>query len=114
VATLARDIHAVPQANWWLVDSLSPGLLRMMQRSRARDVGRSVSMHFAPPEGLRFFARYGWRVGQFLSVGVMARRIGRSPSLVRTIRWMLKMFFMSRRRRDAMQQMIGYARLDRA
>ena len=114
VAALAREIHAVPQANWWLVDSLSPGLLRMMQRSLARDFGRSVSMHFAPPEGLRFFARYGWKVGQFLSVGAIARRIGRSPSFFRTVRWMLKMFFMSRRRRAAMRQMIGYARLDRA
>ena len=88
--------------------------LRLIDLVRSRDFGRSVSMHFAPPEGLRFFARYGWKVGQFLSVGAIARRIGRSPSFFRTVRWMLKMFFMSRRRRAAMRQMIGYARLDRA
>lgn len=78
VGKLASDLHAQPSFRWWLIDLVSPGLLRYMQRSWKEDLAAGdVRMGFAPPEGAEYFRRYGWATSEFRSTMDEARRLRR-------------------------------------
>jgi O-methyltransferase involved in polyketide biosynthesis len=79
VASLAQDLHAVSAFMSWITDLASPRLLKIMTRhwGKATDEG-DASFRFAPAEGTRFFASFGWREAQFRSTWEESRRLDRS------------------------------------
>jgi methyltransferase (TIGR00027 family) len=77
VAELARDLAATKAFRYWLLDIVSPSLLRMMQKKFGRDIHAGAPMRFAPAEGAGFFERHGWRIVEVNSLLKYAARIGR-------------------------------------
>ena len=62
VSALAEDLKRFPAFKRWLLDIVSPGLLRMLQKNTHQQFGSEVApLQFAPEEGPAFFAQYGWK-----------------------------------------------------
>jgi len=78
VASLARDLAAVPAFRSWIVDVCSPGLLRILQKAYAKDLSRAPLV-WAPEEGPAYFAQFGWKAVDVQSMLKSAARIKRLP-----------------------------------
>jgi methyltransferase (TIGR00027 family) len=79
VAPLARDLHEIVRARWWLSDLASPTLLRMMGRrwERRLEAGNSP-FRFAPADGTAHFRPFGWREIEWRSTWTESLRLGRT------------------------------------
>jgi methyltransferase (TIGR00027 family) len=86
VRSLARDLAAPPSFQRWLLDVVSPGLLKMLLKqwgSSLDDAG--APLKFGPPEGPAFFAGAGWDPLDVRPILRTAARIKRSPFLLRLV-----------------------------
>src|SRR5262245_51515162 len=84
VASLAQDLSAISEFRLWLMDLVSPGLLKVLLRNYAGELSRAgVTMHFAPAAGPLFFAPLGWRPVEVHSILKEAARVGRLNPLLR-------------------------------
>jgi methyltransferase (TIGR00027 family) len=84
VGALARDLAGPPAFKHWLLDVVSPGLLRMMQKKVGSHLSRaSAPFRFGPVEGPGFFAAHGWPPAEVRSIAKTALRTRRAPLLVR-------------------------------
>ncbi|MGH8326919.1 MAG: class I SAM-dependent methyltransferase [Steroidobacteraceae bacterium] len=78
VAALARDLHAMSHFQRWTADVLSPELLEwLLQRQFKTFATGAVRMHFAPPGGVAYFERFGWRAHEVRKITVESRRLKR-------------------------------------
>lgn len=78
VAALARDLHDVACARWWLTDLASPRLLKMLEkRWQPMLSAGNAPFRFGPAEGTGFFAPYGWRETEFRSTWDESIRLDR-------------------------------------
>lgn len=78
VAALATDLHAMPHFRWWIADVLTPELLEwLLKRQFKRFATGNVRMHFAPPGGVAYFERFGWRACAVRKMTVESRRLKR-------------------------------------
>jgi len=78
VAALGRDLAAQPSFRWWLIDLVSPMLLRRLSKTWGRTLDRAnAPFQFAPAQGTRFFEPLGWREREFRSVWTDAKRLHR-------------------------------------
>jgi len=83
---LARDLAAPRGFQRWVLDLVSPGLLRMMQKRIGAQLSRaSAPFKFAPGEGPEFFIPHGWSPIDVRSVAKTALRQGRAPFLLRLL-----------------------------
>ncbi|WP_133479844.1 class I SAM-dependent methyltransferase [Cognatilysobacter segetis] len=79
VAGLARDLHDVAHARWWLTDLASPLLLERFTRHLDSNLAAgNAPFRFAPADGTAFFAPMGWREREFRSTWDESLRIKRS------------------------------------
>src|SRR5439155_13261918 len=86
VAALARDLATPPAFRGWVLDIVSPGLLRLMQKKMGSELGRaSAPFRFGPAEGPGFFAPHGWRPAEVRSLLQTARRRGRLSLVMRLL-----------------------------
>lgn len=86
VVSLARDLAAVPSFREWILDLVSPGLLRLMQKNLGEQLANAgAALEFGPEEGPAFFARYGWKTGDVRSLLKTGARTGRLPLLMRLL-----------------------------
>ncbi len=78
VADLARDLHDIAKARWWLSDLASPRLLRMLEK-RWHPVQQKANapFRFGPAEGTAFFAPHGWHEAEFHSTWDESIRLDR-------------------------------------
>lgn len=84
VASLARDLHALPSVHSWIVDIASPGLLKMLsQRGGQMIADAGASFKFAPADGAEFFAAFGWRASDVASLLKAAAKLRRLPPMLR-------------------------------
>src|SRR4030095_4534741 len=61
VASLAHDLAAVPPFHHWIVDIVSPGLLKMLQKGMGEQIREGkAEVKVAPGEGPRIFTAPGW------------------------------------------------------
>jgi methyltransferase (TIGR00027 family) len=61
VRALAKDLAAPPAFQRWIVDLVSPGLLRLLQKNMNLSLSDSGSAaQFGPEEGPEFFVPCGW------------------------------------------------------
>ncbi|HEX7113153.1 MAG TPA: SAM-dependent methyltransferase [Mizugakiibacter sp.] len=113
VADLARALHDVARAKWWLTDLASPRLLKMLEKRWApRLRAGNAPFRFGPAEGTAFFAPHGWREAEFRSTWDEAVR------LKRTMRgawlWSLLGRLQPRQRREELRRMSGIVLLEAA
>jgi len=88
VRSLGRDLLARPSIRWWMVDLASPTILTMIQKGMGSHLDNSP-MKFAPPDGVAFFEKLGWKtqdVRSFLQAAIQFRR---GPALMR---WISRIF----------------------
>jgi len=79
VGELARDLHDVAHARWWLMDIASPRLRKFMERSRwLGKLQRNAPMQFFPEQGTAFFEPFGWREQEFRSTWDESFRLKRT------------------------------------
>jgi len=86
VASLARDLRAVPSIHTWITDLASPGLVKMMSE-RGGDMIKAAGAPFvfAPPEGPDFFTPLGWKTVEAASLLKTGDRLKRLPFFLRLI-----------------------------
>lgn len=86
VGALATDLAAQHGFRHWVTDLASPGLLRIMEKrinSPLRQAG--MPLRFAPPEGLDFFAPFGWKDIDCRSNFKTAAKLKRLPLFLRLL-----------------------------
>jgi methyltransferase (TIGR00027 family) len=112
VADLARDLHDVANARWWLTDLGSPMLLKMLERQWQPKLSQgNAPFRFAPAEGTAFFAPFGWRETEFRSTWDESLRLHRTMRGAWLWKWLA--FLQPSARRKAMQRMSGIVLLER-
>ena len=80
-ASLAADLSVPPSFRWWLIDLISPRLLKMLQKSWNKDLSAAgAPLQFAPEESTEFFRPFGWKESEFHSTWEEARRLNRRVS----------------------------------
>ena len=78
VAALAQDLHAMLRFRRWIADVLTPELLEWLLKTQFKTFATgSVQMRFAPPGGLSYFQRFGWRAQVVRKMTVESRRLKR-------------------------------------
>ena len=79
VAGLARDLHDIAHAKWWLTDLASPMLLKFLEKQWAPKLKEgNAPFRFGPAEGTAFFAPFGWREAEFRSTWDESFRLQRT------------------------------------
>jgi len=74
---LARELAAVSQLQFWILDIAAPFILKMMARTWSKRLGTSATFRFAPEEGAEFYERSGWKLVEYRSAWLEARRLKR-------------------------------------
>jgi methyltransferase (TIGR00027 family) len=113
VTELARDIHAMRCARWWLFDLASARLLPIMNRrwGGAEVAAAKAPFPFAPAEGTAFFDRLGWHEVEFRSGLGEAHRLHREMRMAPL--WRLLSRLAPPERREEIRRMSGYVMLQR-
>jgi methyltransferase (TIGR00027 family) len=112
VASLARDIRAIPTARWWMFDIANPALLRIMNRTWGKAVGAGAApFQFAPAEGTDFFAPQGWREIEFRSGIEESRRLNRQMRTMPIWRFLNR--FAPAHKQEEFRRMSAYVMLER-
>jgi methyltransferase (TIGR00027 family) len=83
VRAIARDLASRSQVRGWIVDLVSPAVLRMMRRQVNHHLSPDAEMRFAPENGVSFFAPLGWAPSAVRSNLREAFRTKRLPLLLR-------------------------------
>lgn len=83
VRAIARDLASRSQVRGWIVDLVSPAVLRMMRRQVNHHLSPDAEMRFAPENGVSFFAPLGWSPSAVRSNLREAFRTKRLPLLLR-------------------------------
>ena len=113
VGALASALHEQPAFRWWLTDLASPQLMKWMQKSWGKQVGRgNAPFRFAPEAGPGFFARFGWREAEWRSTFEDAHRLRREMKLAWLYRLVLRIS--SERRREEFRRFSMNLLLERA
>ena len=112
VAGLARDLHDIAHAKWWLTDLASPMLLKFLEKQWAPKLKEgNAPFRFGPAEGTAFFAPFGWREAEFRSTWDESFR------LQRTMRgawlWKLLSHLQPKAKQEAGRRMSGIVLLQR-
>src|SRR5262249_44510506 len=97
VEALARDLCAQPTFAWWLLDFLSPAIVHLMSQKWGL-----AEVKFAPPGGMAFFARLGWRALELRWALDDAAQLGRQTPMGRFVR--AAMWLMGPTRRDQLRR----------
>jgi methyltransferase (TIGR00027 family) len=112
VAGLARDLHDIAHARWWLTDLASPMLLKFLEKQWAPKLKEgNAPFQFGPAEGTAFFTPFGWREAEFRSTWDESFR------LQRTMRgawlWKLLSHLQPKAKQEAGRRMSGIVLLQR-
>lgn len=113
VADLARDLHAIADARWWLSDLASPMLLKFLARRwQPKLSAGNAPFRFGPAEGTAFFAPFGWRELEFRSSWTESWRLNRKMRMA----WLWKLLgrLQSREKQEAGRKMSGIVLLEAA
>jgi len=112
VASLARDLHAIPSFHQWLIDLASPMLLQWMAKTWGKQLAAgNAPMIFGPAEGTAYFTPLGWRETEYRSLWEESFRLNRTVKFG----WLWRILgrFSSPQRRADVQRMSGIVLLER-
>jgi len=111
VAALARDLHDIAHAKWWLSDLGSPMLLKFLERRWSPKLREgNAPFRFGPAEGTAFFAPFGWREAEFRSTWDESFRLDRKMPLAGF--WQLMSKLQPAPKREAVRRMSGIILLE--
>jgi len=80
VGRLAKDLAAQPTFHSWVLDLISPALLRIIHRGWGRRLAEGgAPILFAPASGPQFFASHGWHPAEVRSSLLTASQHKRLP-----------------------------------
>ncbi len=83
-AALAEDLAGPSSFKTWILDLVSPALLRVMQKRMGAHLDAAgAPLQFGPEEGPDFFLPYGWKPARTQSLLHMAARVKRLPLWMR-------------------------------
>lgn len=86
VAALATDLIGQPGFRNWVLDIVSPALLRLMRKKMGVHLERAgAEMKFGPEEGPDYFLSFGWRPVCVQSMLHAAARVKRLPFWMRPL-----------------------------
>lgn len=86
VAALATDLTGPSSFRNWVLDMVSPALLRLMQKTMGAHLERAgAAMKFGPEEGPDYFLSYGWTPVRVQSMLHAAARVKRLPFWMRPL-----------------------------
>jgi methyltransferase (TIGR00027 family) len=85
VRTLGRDLAERRAIRSWVVDLLSPRILRALQKRMAGLLSDDAKMRFAPANGVAFFEPLGWKAAKVRTQFEDAARTNRLPWLLRPL-----------------------------
>ncbi|GAA4799182.1 SAM-dependent methyltransferase [Lysobacter hankyongensis] len=106
VAALARDLHDVAKARWWVADLASPALLRRLEKTWSPTLrAGNAPFVFGPRENTGFFAPFGWRELEFRSHWDESIRLKRT--MPRIGFWRIMMALTPAKRRAKMKRISG-------
>lgn len=110
--TLADDLNATRNIEYWVVDYLSAQAMQMLAKSGMQERLGNAPFRFFPADWFAFFKEHNWTpktVRYFVDEGA---KYGRSLPLP----WFYKILvkFVSKERREASNKWSGYALLERA
>jgi methyltransferase (TIGR00027 family) len=112
VQSLARAIHSMRNARWWITDIASPMLLEWMRRSWGKSATlANAPFKFGPEDSAAFFGALGWREVEYRSQVEEARRLRREMRLMWL--WRIVGRLQSAKRRAAIKRMSGIILLER-
>jgi methyltransferase (TIGR00027 family) len=75
----AADLKTPASFHRWILDLASPGLLQLLRKNMAKDMGAAAVLKFGPAEGPSFFQAYGWNPIAVRSLLKTAGRLKRLP-----------------------------------
>jgi methyltransferase (TIGR00027 family) len=111
VSELARDLHDIARARWWLTDLASPMLLKFLEKQwQPKLTQGNAPFRFGPAEGTAFFTPYGWREAEFRSTWDESKRLNRTMPGAWV--WNLLSKFQSAKKREAGRRMSGIVLLE--
>lgn len=111
VAGLARDLHDIARARWWLSDLASPMLLKYLDRQWQPMLRQgNAPFRFGPAENTAFFAPFGWRELEFRPHWDESVRLKRT--MPHAWVWNLLRKLQTRRQREAMARFSGIMLLE--
>ena len=111
VTALARDLHDIARARWWLMDLASPRLLKLLEKRWSPTLkSGNAPFRFGPAEGTAFFANAGWREAEWHSTWTDAMRLNRKPPGAAF--WNFLLNISPRAQREAQLRMSGIALLE--
>ncbi|HEV2037224.1 MAG TPA: class I SAM-dependent methyltransferase [Candidatus Eremiobacteraceae bacterium] len=84
----AQDLAAQPNFRYWMTDIVAPFIMKMMKRTWSRQLA-SAPFRFAPEEGAAFYEQYGWRLDQYRSTFLEARRLRRESNIA----WLWRLLY---------------------
>ncbi|HKN78058.1 MAG TPA: SAM-dependent methyltransferase [Lysobacter sp.] len=112
VAPLARDLHDIANARWWLADLATPRLLKLLEKRWSPTLkGGNAPFRFGPAESTAWFAPYGWRELEFHSTWTDAMRLNRKPRGAALWNFLLKIS--PKKQREEQLRMSGIALMER-
>jgi methyltransferase (TIGR00027 family) len=86
VGALATDLAQPASFQNWVLDLMSPGLLRRLQRDKGAHLRKGgAELKFGPAEGPEYFTRYGWKPVEVHSMLRTAARLKRLPFWMRIL-----------------------------
>jgi methyltransferase (TIGR00027 family) len=89
VIAFAEDLGRQPSFGSWVIDLMSPRLLRMLQRGMGSQLGEAgAPLKFAPAQGPAFFAKHGWKPVEVRSLLHEAAKLKRLPLRMRPLSWL--------------------------
>jgi methyltransferase (TIGR00027 family) len=113
VLELARDLHDIVRAKWWLTDLASPKLLRFLEKQWQPKLKQgNAPFRFGPAEGTAFFASSGWCEAEFRSTWDESIQLNRTMPGA----WLWKVLskFQSAQAREANRRMSGIVLMEAA
>ena len=111
VADLARDLHDIAGAKWWLSDLASPMLLKYLERQwQPMLKDGNAPFRFGPAEGTGFFAPSGWREIEYRPHWEESLRLQRT--MPHAWLWKILRRLQPSRQREAMKRFSGIILLE--
>ncbi|GAB3351705.1 class I SAM-dependent methyltransferase [Lysobacter tyrosinilyticus] len=111
VVELARDLHDIAKARWWLSDLASPMLLKYLEKQWQPMLKQgNAPFRFGPADSTSFFAPFGWRELEFRPHWDESLRLKRT--MPHAWLWSILQRLQPKKRREAMKRFSGIMLLE--
>jgi methyltransferase (TIGR00027 family) len=113
VGSLADDLHSLDHVRWWVVDYISPQVVKYRRRQMAKRM-QNAPFKFEPDDWTGFFENHGWLCKEIRYLAEETERLGRRLplSLLAKSIMSIRQVFLQPERRESLRKFVGYALLE--